>query len=278
MADWQNEGSPHDLLTSSWSPLYTGSYGGQPSGSHDPFSIEDSSRNQPVTGDHSIMAIPQHHATLGDDDDNTGDHLTWTVPSPAPDSHNFPLNITTSTRGHAGSPMPQHNLLRRHDAPMSLFGMAASPGHSGNHQLQLPLSNPASSSIDIKIVGGFRRARPEHADYVQNASIHPSNPMIPNSPSLSVLAGTQLHTLSPQLVAEVKEDARFIMIRLMFDTSFFPMDDVLDRMADDALSIAVAKQQNGDYILHLCLVVIHENQRNSTSGRYTQMAWKCCRV
>lgn len=225
------------------------------------------------------MAIPQHHATLGDDDDDdTGDHLTWTVPSPAPDSHNFPLNITTSTRGHAGSPMPQHNLPRCHDAPMSLFGMAASSGHSGNHQLQLPLSNPASSSIDIKIVGGFRRARPEHADYVQNASIHPSNPMIPNSPSLSVLAGTQLHTLSPQLVAEVKEDARFIMIRLMFDTSFFPMDDVLDRMADDALSIAVAKHQNGDYILHLCLVVIHENQRNSTSGRYTQMAWKCCRV
>jgi hypothetical protein len=40
MADWQNKGSPHDLLTSSWSPLYTSSYGGQPSGSHNPFQLK----------------------------------------------------------------------------------------------------------------------------------------------------------------------------------------------------------------------------------------------
>lgn len=217
MADWPNEGSDDDLLT--WSPLHNDWLPASGSNESFPNEPEDDGSIQP---DHNITMLPEHHSNLDGLNYDNGSHLVWPI-------QNLPQADT-----------PNHYLPPCHEAPIHLFGQGVS--QSDDQFQMLPDPYPDLDTVDVKIHHGARHAGRDHSEYVRNATVHPSVPMTPHSPSPSVPAGTQLQ---PQLLQEVKEEAEVHMVRLIFETTFFPVDAVLTRMANDALSAAVARHNNG---------------------------------
>jgi hypothetical protein len=120
-----------------------------------------------------------------------------------------------------------------------LFGLGASS--SATNQFQQP-PDTSLDSFDLKINQGFRYAGRELFT------------SMPRPPLLPIPADTRSDNLSLQLIERVKADAEVYMVRLIFETSFFPGDAVLTRMANDALSLAVAQHHNGNYFNSFCFV------------------------
>ncbi|KAG1880414.1 hypothetical protein C8R48DRAFT_767206 [Suillus tomentosus] len=208
MADWPNEGSDDDLLT--WSPLHNDWL--PASGSNESFPTEPEDDGS-IQADHNITMLPEHHSNLdGLNYDNAG-HLVWPI-------QNLPQADT-----------PNHNLPPCHEAPIHLFEQGVSQS-DGQFQM-LPDLDPDLDTVDAKIHYGARNAGRDHSEYVRNATVQPSIPTIAPSPS-------------PQLVQQVKAEAEVFMVRLIFETTFFPVDAVLNRMANDALSAAVARHHNAE--------------------------------
>lgn len=53
--------------------------------------------------------------------------------------------------------------------------------------------------------------------------------------------------LPPQLMEQVKAEAYTNMMRLTFENTFFPADDTLTDLANEALDTAVAQYANSNY-------------------------------
>lgn len=164
------------------------------------------------SGSHQSLLRPDHH------------------PTPLPEHHD-PNDSTYDNTG-ARSTQNSSNPLPTDEPPTHLLSLGAA--HADPPNLNVPLDTTLDP-VDLKINQGFRHAGRERF-----------MPM-PRSPPLSIPADTQSANLPLDLIAQVKADADVYMVRLIFDNSFFPAGRLLTRMANDALSLAVAKHNNGNF-------------------------------
>ncbi|KAG2740795.1 hypothetical protein P692DRAFT_20822501 [Suillus brevipes Sb2] len=143
--------------------------------------------------------------------------------------------------GASNANPPSHSLPQTNDPPeptRSLdrhgVGHADLPAqNTPSNQLQVP-PDAKFDHVDLKLTLGFRQADRDHLP------VH----TIPHASSSSIPGDAHPLNLTEELIEQVKADAELYMVRLIFETTFFPVEAVLTRMANDALSLAVARRHN----------------------------------